>query len=186
MAKDDPYPQGRPRKCGSFLGGRLLLPGLRRSLANFKPDLSKYRVILSNYNGEGWLEPTQRALEDYVRNGGGFVAVHAADNAFPKWAEYNRMVAVGGWGGRNDQSGPMLRWRDGQVVKDPHGGGGTHGRFFAFVVETRDANHPITKGLPEKWLHASEGSYATLCGPALDVTVLARPSRTFRGGWSRC
>jgi len=67
----------------------------------------------------------------------------------------------------------MLRWRDGHVVRDLHGGGGTHGQFFPFVVEIRDANHPITKGLPAKWLHAREELYATLCGPAENVTVLA-------------
>ena len=148
-------------------------PASGQSLAGFKPDFAKYRVIVSNYNGEDWPEPTRRAFEDYVKNGGGLVAVHAADNAFPKWVEYNRMIAVGGWGGRNDQSGPMLRWRDGQVVRDLHGGGGTHGQFFSFVVETRDASHPITKGLPEKWLHARDELYATLCGPAENVTVLA-------------
>jgi uncharacterized protein len=148
-------------------------PAAGQSLAGFKPDFAKYRVIVSNYNGEDWPEPTRLAFEDYVKNGGGLVVVHAADNAFPKWAEYNRMIAVGGWGGRNDQSGPMLRWRNGQVVRDLHGGGGTHGKFFSFVVETRDASHPITKGLPEKWLHAPDELYATLCGPAENVTVLA-------------
>ena len=148
-------------------------PAQGQSLTGFKPDFDKYRVIVSNYNGDDWPEPTRRAFEDYVKNGGGFVAVHAADNAFPKWAEYNRMIAVGGWGGRNDQSGPMLRWRNGQVVRDLHGGAGTHGRFFSFVVETRDANHPITKGLPDKWLHTRDELYSTLCGPAENVTVLA-------------
>jgi type 1 glutamine amidotransferase len=148
-------------------------PAQGQSLAGFKPDFAKYRVIVSNYNGEDWPEATRRAFEDYVKNGGGFVAVHAADNAFPHWAEYNRMIAVGGWGGRNDQSGPMLRWRDGQVVRDLHGGAGTHGQFFSFVVETRDASHPITKGLPQKWLHARDELYSTLCGPAENVTVLA-------------
>jgi type 1 glutamine amidotransferase len=148
-------------------------PAQGQSLAGFKPDFAQYRVIVSNYNGEDWPEPTRRAFEDYVKNGGGFVSVHAADNAFPKWAEYNRMIAVGGWGGRNDQNGPMLRWRDGQVVRDLHGGAGTHGQFFSFVVETRDANHPITQGLPQKWLHARDELYSTLCGPAEDVTVLA-------------
>src|SRR5208282_5669903 len=148
-------------------------PAQGQSLAGFKPDFARYRVIVSNYNGEDWSEATRLAFEDHVKKGGGFVAVHAAYNAFPKWPEYNRMIAVGGWGGRNDQSGPMLRWRDGKVVRDLQGGAGTHGQFFSFVVETRDANHPITKGLPEKWLHARDELYSTLCGPAENVTVLA-------------
>ncbi len=64
----------------------------------FAPDFSKYGVIVSNYNGAEWPEPTKKAFEEYVKNGGGFVCVHAADNSFPKWPEYNRMIGVGGWG----------------------------------------------------------------------------------------
>src|SRR5205807_3837368 len=94
-------------------------------------------------------------------------------NSFPRWLEYNRMIGVGGWGGRNDKFGPMLRWRDGKVEKDTKGGGGTHGKYFSFVVETRNPDHPITQGLPERWLHTPDELYSTLCGPAEHVTVLA-------------
>jgi len=148
-------------------------PPQGQSLAGFKPDFAKYEVIVSNYNGQDWPEATRQALEEYIKSGGGLVSVHAADNAFPSWAEYNRMIGVGGWGGRSDKSGPMLRWRDGKVVRDTHGGGGTHGQFFSFVVETRDPDHPITKGLPARWRHTRDELYSTLCGPAENVTVLA-------------
>jgi type 1 glutamine amidotransferase len=148
-------------------------PPQGQSLAGFKPDFAKYEVIVSNYNGQDWPQGTRQALEEYLRNGGGLVSVHAADNSFPNWVEYNRMIGVGGWGGRSDKSGPMLRWRDGKVVRDAHGGAGTHGQFFSFVVETRDSDHPITKGLPAKWRHTRDELYATLCGPAENVTVLA-------------
>src|SRR5262249_14982500 len=87
--------------------------------------------------------------------------------------EYTKMIGVGGWGGQTEKSGPMLRWRDGKVEKDAKGGHGTHGKYFAFVVETRDPEHPITRGLPARWLHAPDELYATLCGPAESVTVLA-------------
>ncbi len=142
-------------------------------MESFKPDFARYGVVVSNYNGEDWSDATRKSFEDYVKNGGGFVCVHAADNAFPKWLEYNKMIAVGGWGGRNDTFGPMLRWRDGKIEKDAKGGHGTHGKQHSFVVETRDSEHPITKGLPAKWLHAKDELYATLCGPAENATVLA-------------
>ena len=132
-----------------------------QSLAGFKPDFQKYDVVISNYNGDEWPAATKKAFEDYVRNGGGFVSVHAADNAFPGWKEYNRMIGVGGWGGRNDSFGPMLRWRNGHVVEDHHGGGGTHGKYFSFVVTTRNHTHPITRGLPDRWLHAPDELYST-------------------------
>src|SRR5262245_55315666 len=64
-------------------------PGKGGDMSTFKPKFADYRVIISNYNGESWSEETQRALVEFVRNGGGFVSVHAADNSFPKWKEYN-------------------------------------------------------------------------------------------------
>ena len=148
-------------------------PPSKKGLEHFKPDFAKYGVVVSNYNGDEWSAATKKAFEKYVAGGGGFVSVHAADNAFPKWLEYNKMIGVGGWGGRNDASGPMIRWRNGKVVKDEKGGHGTHGQFFSYLVETRDPDHPIMRGLPDKWLHAKDELYATLCGPAENVTVLA-------------
>lgn len=140
----------------------------------WRPKFSAYDVIVTNYNGEDWPEPVQKEFESYVRNGGGLVIFHAADNAFPNWPEYNEMIALGGWGGRNEKSGPMIRWRDGQIVRDETPGpGGTHGPRHEFVVEIRDTEHPITRGLPARWLHASDELYSKLRGPAKNLTVLA-------------
>ena len=81
-------------------------PGKGGDMSAFQPKFNNYRVIISNYNGEPWSQPTQDALVAFVRVGGGFVSVHAADNSFPKWKEYNEMIGVGGWEGRNEKSGP--------------------------------------------------------------------------------
>ncbi|HZV36326.1 MAG TPA: ThuA domain-containing protein [Verrucomicrobiae bacterium] len=149
-------------------------PADHQPMDSFKPEFKKYKVIISNYNGADWPADTKKAFEEYMADGGGFVSVHAADNAMPGWHEYQKMIGVGGWGGRSLASGPMLRWRDGKVVRDTTGfGGGTHGARFSWEVETRDPEHPIMKGLPEKWLHTPDELYATLVGPAENVTVLA-------------
>ncbi len=68
----------------------------------------------------------------------------------------------------------MIRWCDGKVVFDNSpGAGGTHGAQHEFVVETRDPNHPIMKGLPLKWRNTMDELYSKLRGPAKDLTVLA-------------
>ncbi|MCB1229066.1 MAG: ThuA domain-containing protein [Verrucomicrobiae bacterium] len=140
----------------------------------WRPDFSAYDVVMSNYNGEIWPEPVQKALEDYVSGGGGFVAVHAANNSHPEWKGYNEMIAVGGWGGRSELSGPYLRLRDGDWTRDmTPGRGGSHGEKHEFLVETRAPEHPIMKGLPTKWRHAQDELYDRLRGPAKNVTVLA-------------
>jgi uncharacterized protein len=140
----------------------------------WRPKFSDYAVVVSNYNGQDWPAEVKTAFVDYVKNGGGLVIVHAADNSFGNWAEYNEMIAVGGWGGRNEKSGPMVRYRDGKIVFDTTpGAGGTHGANHEFVVETREPEHPIMKGLPAKWMHASDELYAKMRGPAKNLTVLA-------------
>jgi uncharacterized protein len=145
-----------------------------KDTAGFKPKFSAYDVVVSNYNGAPWPKETQEAFVEYVKNGGGFVSVHAANNAFPDWPEYNAMIGVGGWGGRSEKSGPYVRWRDDKVVReDKKGPGGGHGRQHAFPVDLRDRDHPITKGLPARWMHAQDELYDKLRGPAKDLTVLA-------------
>lgn len=138
------------------------------------PEFKKYNVVLSNYNGEDWPQPVQQAFEEYVAGGGGFVCVHAANNSFPKWDEYNKMIGVGGWGGRNETSGPKLYVVDGKVMRDTSPGpGGSHGAQSEFLVTILNPEHPITKGLPLKWMHSKDELYNRLRGPAENLEVLA-------------
>jgi uncharacterized protein len=145
-----------------------------KDTAGFAPKFSDYQLIVSNYNGAEWPEATKAAFAKFVAEGGGFVPVHAANNSFPKWPEYNAMIGVGGWGGRNEKSGPYIRLREGAFVKDTtKGNGGSHGKQHPFLVEVRNDTHPITKGLPTKFLHVQDELYDRLRGPAEKVTVLA-------------
>jgi type 1 glutamine amidotransferase len=149
-------------------------PARGGDMSNFKPDFSSYRVIVSNYNGQEWPAETKAAFVTFVRDGGGFVSVHAADNSFPQWKEYNEMIGIGGWEGRNEKSGPYLRLRDGKWIHDTAPGvGGHHGQQHAFVMETYAADHPIMAGLPARWMHSKDELYDRLRGPARNVTVLS-------------
>ncbi len=147
---------------------------------DFKPDFSKYNVVISNfgYQAAPWPEETRRAFETYVQNGGGFISVHAADNSFPDWLEYNKMIGLGGWGGRNAKHGPYVYFDgDGKEVRDPKPGPcGTHGPLNDFLVTIRNQEHPITKGLPDFWMHASDECYSLLRGPAENMEILATAS----------
>ncbi|HEV3022903.1 MAG TPA: ThuA domain-containing protein [Pirellulales bacterium] len=143
-------------------------------LGGFEPKFAHYQVVVSNYNGAAWPTDTQDALVAFVRGGGGLVIVHAANNSFPEWKEYNEMIALGGWGGRNEKWGPYVRFKDGKFVRDTSpGGGGSHGSQHAFQVVIRDGKHPITAGLPAAWLHAPDELYDRLRGPAENLNVLA-------------
>jgi len=149
-------------------------PAKGENMSGFKPNFSAYKVIVSNYNGEPWSQETQDAFEKYMRSGGGFVSVHAANNAFPEWKQYNQMIGLGGWGDRNEKAGPYVRFVEGKMTRDLSPGvGGSHGAQHAFLVEIRDPSHPITAGLPVKWMHAKDELYDRLRGPAENLHVLA-------------
>ena len=78
---------------GLFRGDVLTTPPKDGDFSAFKPEFSRYRVVISNYNdfpnGSKWPADVQAAFEKYVREGGGFVSYHAADNAFPEWTAFN-------------------------------------------------------------------------------------------------
>lgn len=144
---------------------------------DFKPDFSRYDVVVSNFGWKAadWPAETQAALEAFVSKGGGFVTVHAANNSFPAWKAYNRMIGLGGWGGRNEKDGPYVYYdKSGTLVRDTTPGpAGGHGPQHQFVVEVRQPDHPITRGMPPRWLHTQDECYDKLRGPAEEMTILA-------------
>lgn len=162
------------KASGRFVVDVATSPSNGQDLSGFKPDFAKYDVVISNYNGDLWAEPTRKAFEDYVKNGGGFVSVHAANNSFRDWKGYNEMIGIGGWGGRSEKDGPYVRYWEGKIIRDlSPGRGGSHGNRHEFLVETRMPGHPIVKGLPAKWLHTQDELYDRLRGPAKNLNVLA-------------
>jgi len=149
-------------------------PGLGGDMASFKPNFADYDVVVVDYEGDNWPEQTKAAFIEYVRSGGGVVVYHATDNAFPKWAEFNEIIGLGAWGDRDERWGPMVRFRDGEVIFDnTPGKAGSHPPKHDFQIVVRDKGHPITAGLPEKWMHAFDELYGQLRGPAKNLTVLA-------------
>lgn len=144
---------------------------------NFKPDFNEYELVVSNL---GWRasklpEETKTNFENYMANGGGLIVIHAADNSWGDWDEYNKMIGLGGWGGRNEVTGPYVFYNDkNEIERDSKKGNcGQHGKQSEFVLTTRAPEHPIMKGLPKQWLHAKDELYEKLRGPAQNMTILA-------------
>jgi type 1 glutamine amidotransferase len=100
--------------------------------------------------------------------------MHAADNAFPNWPEYNKMIGIGGWRDRDETSGPYWFFKDGRLVSDAKPGrAGNHGNRVPFQIAIRDTGHPITRGLPPFWMHQGDELYNSLRGAGEHMTVLA-------------
>lgn len=161
------------------------------SLGDFAPIWSAYDVVVLDYEGEEWAEPTKTAFVEYMKNGGGLVTVHAANNTFPHWPAFNDIIGLGGWGGsklhnpplypddpakhssRNERWGPRVYWQGCQAVHDHTPGRATHPPRHDFIMTNRNPSHPIMQGLPEMWLQAQDEIYSNLRGPAKNLTILA-------------
>jgi len=144
---------------------------------DYNPEFSKYDLVICNFgwNAAPWPPETQKSFEKYLKKGGGLVIIHAADNSFPLWPAYNKMIGLGGWGNRTEKDGPYVYYdNDNKLVRDMSPGkAGSHGPQHEYTIEIKNATHPITRGMPAKWLHTKDELYDRLRGPAENMEVLA-------------
>ncbi|MDB6126423.1 MAG: Trehalose utilization [Verrucomicrobia bacterium] len=111
-------------------------------------SFGRHQVFLIDYNGPMWSDTARDNFLAAVKRGTGVVAVHAANNSFPEWKEYEKMIG--------------LMWR-------PESG---HGQFHEFEVRITDHTHPITQGLPD--FKITDELYHRLVPiPGVDLKVLA-------------
>jgi type 1 glutamine amidotransferase len=149
-------------------------PANGEDMSNFNPAFPDYDVVVLDYNGAMWNDATKKRFEKYVSGGGGVVVVHAADNSFAEWAAFNEIIGLGGWGGRDEKSGPYVYWKDGKTFRDYSAGpGGGHGAQREYLVTTRAPKHPIMKKMPSSWKHAQDELYCNMRGPAENMEILA-------------
>jgi len=161
-------------ETGLFSAVIMTTPDKGGDMKAFDPDFSKYKLVVVDYNGDSWSEKTNNAFVEFVKNGGGVVFYHAANNSFPAWKEYNEMTGLGGWGDRNQKDGPYVYYKNDKLVTDTSAGtGGSHGKRREYLVRTRITDHPITRGLPVRWLHGTDELYSQLRGPAKNMQILA-------------
>ncbi len=140
----------------------------------FPPDLSKYDVVVSNYNGAPWPKEMNDQLDSMLKDGKiALVIVHAANNSFGGWNDYRRMVGMG-WYGANTGDRLFLDEKGERVIVPKGKGDGPGHRYTGkFSVTIRDDKHPITKGMPLEWLHNNDELYDNMRGPIENVQLLA-------------
>src|SRR5437868_3641434 len=89
------------------------------------PRFSGHDVVIDNFNGghtatgTRWPRDLEQALESYVREGGGLVIFHAANNAFLEWPAFNDMIGLG-WRDKSFGSGIAIG-PGGALVSVPKG-----------------------------------------------------------------
>jgi type 1 glutamine amidotransferase len=161
---------------GIFAVEVVTAPPAGADFSTFKPEWSKYKAIVLNYDApaDRWPAPLKESFEQYIKGGGGMVTVHAANNAFNGWDAFNEMIGIGGWRGRDQTSGPHWYYKEDKLASDTSAGrAGSHGLRIPYKVKVRNSQHPIMKGLPQTWMHQGDELYANLRGPGKNMTILA-------------
>src|SRR4030042_1431711 len=116
-------------------------PSKGEDMSGFKPDFSKYDLVVLDYEGDAFSETTNASLIDYVNNGGGLVAY-------------------------NSESNPGAVVSDSVKISERR----------SFEVRTAQIDHPVTKGLPVRWLHPDDVIVQGLKPASEDTRVLATVS----------
>ncbi len=145
-----------------------------REWDQWRPKFADYDVVVDNYNGPEWPTAVKDDFVDFVRNGGGVIVLHAANNCFPDWDEFNQMLGLG-WRKTHQGIRVAIDPVTDETLRQPVGDGQNsgHGSKHPFVVTTRSIEHPIMKGLPVEWMHGKDELYHAMRGPAKGVEVLA-------------
>jgi len=141
------------------------------------PEFKKYAVVIQNTNNIAdtqlkWPGDAEIKLEEYVKKGGGLYVLHSANNAFPHWKEYNKMIGLG-W--RPNTVGYALEIdSDKNIIRYPPGEGNNtgHGNRFNAVIQILN-RHPINKDYPDQWETANTEVYNFPRGPAENLTILS-------------
>ena len=115
----------------------------------FTPEnLDRYDgIVFSNSNNEGFdTEQQKMAFQDFIRNGGGFVAVHSANATEREWPWYWALVG-----------GKFIR----------------HAPHQSFDVLVTDPDHLSTSHLPARWTIEDECYYSYQLNPDIHVLLSA-------------
>ena len=161
-------------ETGRFAVTVVTVPPADGDFSNVHPDFARYDVVVLNYDSQDWPAALKAEFEAYMKNGGGLVTVHGADNAFPDWPAFNEMTGLGGWRKRDAPAGPRWFYDNGKLVSDDAPGpAGMHGKRKPFRITARAPTHPVLRGLPAEWMHATDELYTRLRGPGQNMTVLA-------------
>ena len=139
---------------------------------NWNPFTGRHQAVVLNYNGREWAQETKESAVEFVRQGGGLVLVHAANNAFRNWDAYNEMIGLG-W--RPASFGDCIKW---EVLKNkPYVAcvdcSSGHGSRHPFQVNVRQLDHPIMKDIPTTWMHGKDELYHNMRGPAKNLSILS-------------
>jgi type 1 glutamine amidotransferase len=139
--------------------------------------LSHYDALVDYYYGPRWGATTEKAVEDFVRNGKGMVGVHGVDygpffgQAGGNPQEPKRRMEGEPWAGFIEMVG--MYWKIENIG---------HTRRHVYPVQWVDRDHPIAKGLPPTFLANDELHHRIDLKPNAHVIATAYDDPAIPGG----
>lgn len=133
-----------------------ILTDTTRDADVFTPEnLGKYQaIVFLNTTGDVFNEQQQAAFQAYIRNGGGFVGIHAATDTEYEWPWYNKLVGA-----------YFL----------------SHPEQQEAVIRVTDRKHMATSMLPEAWKRTDEWYNFRDIQPGIEVLAYLDET-TYSGG----
>lgn len=164
-------------KSGHFTVNISTVPSDSIERTAWKPEFKKYAVVIQNTNNIQnpdlrWPAQIENELQQFVNDGGGLYILHSANNAFPQWKEYDKMIGLGwrpntvGYALEIDSNKNIVRISPGE------GKGTGHGNRFNAIIHILN-RHPINTDYPDQWQTANTEVYYFPRGPAENLTVLS-------------
>ncbi|MBF0431268.1 MAG: ThuA domain-containing protein [Fibrobacteria bacterium] len=168
---------------GNFVVSRSTSPdtsAVASAWDSWTPDYSAYDVILLNYNSPdlmdntlySWPQAVKDDFEAYVNNGGGVVALQSSHFIHGDWSPYVYMMGVGQYSLTEWQGYELTETGEPYQILVNKSSPATQ-NYEQHKIQVILSSHPITKGIPEYWLHTKDYVYGGLRGPAQNMTVLS-------------
>jgi type 1 glutamine amidotransferase len=125
--------------------------------------LEDYQVLVLNYHGPRWPKEAEEAVEQFIRNGGGFVAVHQASYG----PFFGQEMRDGHWQPGPDGTG----WAAFSEIIGAHWAPEDigHARRTVFQVDWKDPNNPLCRGLPKSFMANDELYHKMQLAPRVKV-----------------
>lgn len=125
----------------------LKTPSESGETAALLPDLSRFNLVVVDYEGNEWSEKDQLSLVSFVKNGGGALIFGNAVAATSKWKSFGEINMITGLD--------------------------ANGKAHEFEVRFRNTEHPLAAGLPVRWIHTSDVLASKLEGIPANAEILA-------------
>lgn len=138
-------------------------------------NLSNYQLIITSTLGFENLpkEPLDQ-ITRFIENGGGLVVVHQGVGSYEKEPKFQELIGIGWYG---SHTGSHIFWNDDKNdwAETPiyHGVAPAHGKQHEMIINIRNSEHPITKGMPLNWKHGMDEFYHGMRGYTKSIKVLA-------------